>query len=88
MTTMQPQGFQKAKHIYSVKLIDERSEPRIYRVKITGAANRDFFVAITPSQNARNNVEKAIEEWCERNFDKLPKDNSTLPVDLNENRKE
>jgi hypothetical protein len=88
MITMQRQGFQKVNNVYSIKLIKESSEPRIYRVEVTGAAKRAFFVGITPFQNVRNMVEKGIEEWCERNFDKLPKDGLTIAVNLDENRRE
>jgi hypothetical protein len=33
-------------------------------------------------------VKKGIEEWCERNFDKLPKDGLAIAINLDENRKE
>jgi hypothetical protein len=88
MMTMERRGFQEANHVYSIKLIDGKSEPRIYQVKITGAASYDFFVEITPSQNVRNKVEKGIEEWCKRNFDKLPKDGLAIAINLDENRRE
>jgi hypothetical protein len=88
MMTMQRRGFQEANHVYSIELIDGKSEPRIYRVKVTGAASHNFFVEINPSQNVRNKVEKGIEEWCERNFDKLPEDGQAIAVNLDENRRE
>jgi hypothetical protein len=81
-------GFRKANHLYSIRRIDEKSEPRVYRVMVTGTVSHDFLVEITPSQNVRNNVEKGIEEWCERNFDRLPKDGQGIAIDLNENRRE
>jgi hypothetical protein len=85
---MKRQPFEKANHIYSIEFTDRVSEPRIYRVKITGEANRDFFVEVDPSQNARDKVETGIQEWCERNFRKLPKDGGTIAIDLDENRRE
>lgn len=88
MITMERQAFQKANRSYAIELIDGKSEPRIYRVKVTVAASRDFFVEIAPSQNARNSVEKGIEEWCERNFDRLSKDGMRIAIDLDENRRE
>ena len=76
-------------HIYEIELIDQNSEPRAYRVKISGESKHDFFVGVDPSQNVRIDIpaKELIQWWCELNFKKLPKDGGTLRIDLDEVRK-
>ena len=55
-------------------------------VKISGDGVRNFFVGITPTQNARRGVKLLIQIWCEQHRDKWPKDGETIPIDLDEVR--
>ena len=54
MSELQSPG--KSNHLYSIRLDRANGNPIIYRVKIAGDVNCDFFVGITPTQNARGNV--------------------------------
>ena len=81
---MKPEPFQKAKVVFSIQIVNRVGEPRIYQVKITGDDGRNFFVGITPTQNARHGVKVLIQTWCEQHRDKLPKDGETIAMDLDE----
>jgi hypothetical protein len=80
MSELQP--LSKPNHLYSIKLDRANGDPRIYRVKIAGDVNCNFFVGITPTQNARGNVKALIEEYCERRFDKVPRNGEMIEIDL------
>jgi hypothetical protein len=71
-------------HLYSIKLDRPNGEPRIYRVRIAGDVNCDFFVGITPSQNIRGNVKPLIEEYCEKRFDRVPRNGQTIEINLDQ----
>ena len=81
---MKPQPFQKANLVFSIQIVNRVAEPRIYHVKISGDDARNFFVGITPTQNARHGVKVLIQTWCEQHRDKWPKDGETVPIDLDE----
>jgi hypothetical protein len=44
MSELQP--LQKPNHVYSINLDRPSGDPRIYRVRIAGDANCDFFVTV------------------------------------------
>jgi hypothetical protein len=81
---MKLQPFQKANLVFSIQIVNRVAEPRIYQVKISGDDVRNFFVGITPTQNARHGVKLLIQIWCEQHRDKWPKDGETIPIDLDE----
>ncbi len=81
---MKLQPFQKANLVFSIQIVNRVAEPRIYQVKISGDDVRNFFVGITPTQNARHGVKVLIQTWCEQHRDKWPKDGETIPIDLDE----
>lgn len=85
MTKRQP--FQKAKRIYSIKLVEKVTDPRVYQIEITGNDKRSFRAGITPTQNTRHGVKTDIREWCEQHCDLLPKDGGLIVIDLDEVRK-
>jgi hypothetical protein len=58
--------------VYSIMLIKKDSQWCVHQVKVTGDVYRDFFVEITASQNARDDLVKRIESFCESNFGRLP----------------
>jgi hypothetical protein len=74
----------KPSHLYSIKLDRPNGDPRIYRVKIAGNVNCDFFVGITPAQNDRGNLKALIEEYCEKRFDKVPRNGDMIEIDLDQ----
>ena len=80
MSELQP--LQRPNHTYSIKLDRPNGNPVIYRVKIAGDVNCDFFVGITPTQNARGNVKTLIEEYCEKRFDRVPRNGDIIEIDL------
>ena len=80
MSELQPS--QRPNHTYSIKLDRPSGNPVIYRVKIAGDVNCDFFVGITPAQNARGNVKTLIEEYCEKRFDRVPRNGDIIEIDL------
>ena len=82
MSELQSPG--KSNHLYSIKLDRANGNPIIYRVKIGGDVNCDFFVGITPTQNARRNVKPLIEEYCEKRFDRVPRNGETIEIDLDQ----
>jgi hypothetical protein len=81
---MKPEPFLKANLVFSIQIVNRVGEPRIYQVKITGDDVRNFFVSITPTQNARHGVRVLIQTWCEQHRDKWPKDGDTIAMDLDE----
>jgi hypothetical protein len=81
---MKREPFQKANPVFSIQIVNRVGEPRIYQVKITGDDVRNFFVGITPTQNARHGVGALIQTWCEQHRDKWPKDGETIAMDLDE----
>jgi hypothetical protein len=82
MSEIQP--LRKPNHLYSIKLDRPNGDPRIYRVTIAGDVNCDFFVGITPTQNARGNVKPLIEEYCEKRFDRVPRNGQTIEINLDQ----
>jgi hypothetical protein len=80
MSELQP--LQKPNHTYSIRLDRPSGNPIIYRVKIAGDVNCDFFVGITPTQNARGNVKTLIEKYCESRFDRVPRNGDMMEIDL------
>ncbi len=76
--------FKKLNLVFSIQIINRVGEPRIYQVAITGDDVRNFFVGITPTQNARHGVKALIQTWCEQHHDKWPKDGETVAMDLDE----
>jgi hypothetical protein len=78
------QSLAKPNHLYSIKLDRPTGDPRIYRVKIAGNVHCDFFVGITPTQNVRGNVKALIEEYCEKRFDKVPRNGDMIEIDLDQ----
>ena len=80
MSELQP--LQKPNHVYSINLDRPNGDPRIYRVRIAGDVNCDFFVGITPAQNARGNVKPLIEKYCEKRFDRVPRNGEIIEIDL------
>jgi hypothetical protein len=80
MSELQSRG--KFSHLYSIKLDRANGNPIIYRVKIAGDVNCDFFVGITSTQNARENVKTLIQEYCEKRFDKVPRNGDMMEIDL------
>ncbi len=81
---MKREPFQKANLAFSIQIVNRVGEPRIYQVAITGDDVRNFFVGITPTQNARHGVKALIQTWCEQHGDKWPKDGETVAMDLDE----
>jgi hypothetical protein len=81
---MKSEPFQKSIRVFSIQIVNRVAEPRIYQVKITGDDVRNFFVGITPTQNARHGVTAHIQTWCEQHRDKWPKDGETIAMDLDE----
>jgi hypothetical protein len=81
---MKREPFQKASRVFSIQIVNRVGEPRIYQVKIAGDDVRNFFVGITPTQNARHGVKAHIQTWCEQHRDKWPKDGETIAMDLDE----
>jgi hypothetical protein len=81
---MKLQPFQKANLVFSIQIVNRVAEPRIYQVKVSGDDVRNFFVGITPTQNARHGVKLLIQTWCEKHRDTWPKDGETIPIDLDE----
>jgi hypothetical protein len=81
---MQLQPFQQENLGFSIQIVNRVSEPRIYQVKISGDELRNFFVGITPTQNARHGVKFLIQKWCAQQRDKWPKDGETITLDLDE----
>ncbi len=81
---MKREPFQKANLVFSIQIVNRVGEPRIYQVKITGDDVRNFFVGITPTQNARHGVKALIQTRCEQHSDKWPKDGETIAMDLDE----
>jgi len=81
---MKREPFQKANLAFSIQIVNRVGEPRIYQVAITGDDVRNFFVGITPTQNARHGVKALIQTWCEQHHDKWPKDGETVAMDLDE----
>jgi len=81
---MMREPFQKASLVFSIQIVNRVGEPRIYQVAITGDDVRNFFVGITPTQNARHGVKALIQTWCEQHHDKWPKDGETVAMDLDE----
>ena len=81
---MKSEPFQKVSRVFSIQIVNRVAEPRIYQVKITGDDVRNFFVGITPTQNARHGVTAHIQTWCEQHRDKWPKDGETIAMDLDE----
>jgi hypothetical protein len=79
---MKLQPLQKAHLVFSIQIVNRVAEPRIYQVKISGDDVRNFFVGITPTQNARHGVKLLIQTWCEQHRDRWPKDGETIPIDL------
>jgi hypothetical protein len=69
-------------HLYSINLDRPNGDPRIYRVRIAGDVNCDFFVGITPAQNARANVKTLIEDYCEKRFERVPRNGEIIEIDL------
>ena len=81
---MNREPFLKANLVFSIQNVNRVGEPRIYQVAITGDDVRNFFVGITPTQNARHGVRVLIQTWCEQHRDKWPKDGETVAMDLDE----
>ena len=81
---MNREPFQKANRVFSIQIVNRVAEPRIYQVKIAGDNVRNFFVGITPTQNARHGVTVLIQTWCEQHRDKWPNDGETIAMDLDE----
>jgi len=81
---MKREPFQKANLVFSIQIVNRVGEPRIYQVAITGDDVRNFFVGITPTQNARHGVKALIQTWCEQHRDKWPKGSETIAMDLDE----
>ena len=79
---MKLQPFQNANLVFSIQIVNRVAEPRIYQVKISGDDVRNFFVGITPTQNARHGVKLLIQAWCEQHRDRWPKGGETIPIDL------
>jgi hypothetical protein len=82
MSELQP--LNKPNRLYSIKLDRPTGDPRIYRVKIAGNVDCDFFVGITAAQNVRGNVKALIEEYCEKRFDKVPRNGDMIDIDLDQ----
>jgi hypothetical protein len=74
----------KRRRQYTIAFLRHENDQHFFSIEVTGDDSRRFTGWVTGAESIywMNEIESAIERWCEARFDELPTDSRTIAIRL------